>query len=98
MKKFFNVFLAALLSFQIVVPAEGLGQYFDDFGNSVSDAASAGGEAVKSAGYQVGDAVYDGAGNIIGFVADKAGSRRREVVVNLVEKQGVMTGQHLYEA
>ena len=84
MKKFFNVFLVALLSFQIVVPADGLGEYFDDFGNAVEEAAAAGGQAVKSAGYEVGDAVVDGAGNIIGYVADKAGT--------VIDKSGKVIG------
>ncbi|MBR4675374.1 MAG: hypothetical protein IKP00_12980 [Victivallales bacterium] len=71
MNKFLRIFLAALLSFQLVVPADSLlGDLWNDFKSEVSNTTS----EVKSGVGEIGEKVVDAAGNVVGYIADKAGT------------------------
>ncbi|MBP5639445.1 MAG: hypothetical protein J6X55_08195 [Victivallales bacterium] len=70
--KLIRIFLAMLLSFQLVVRAdddESTGGFFDSFGHAVSNAIDSASEKAK----EVGQVVVDKTGNIVGVVIQGAG-------------------------
>ena len=82
MNKLFRIVLVLLVSFHFVVPADTLlSEYWNDSNEQVSVTKS----EAKNGLVKVGEAVYDSAGNIIGYVKDTAGT--------VVDKAGNVIGK-----